>query len=172
MARHLYKLFILFVNILLAVLPASFFRVGLLRVCGAKIGSSVYIARNIRVDFPWRLNIGKNSYVSRNVFLDCRGGKILIGKNTDISEGVKVYTLTHDINSLDFSVIRGDVVIGSRVWICTMTIILPGSVVSDGCVIGANSVYTGKSSVNKLYIGNHAKLIKELAENRSENVRC
>lgn len=172
MARFLYRLFITIINFLLSAIPLSCLRVGLLRICGAKIGSRVYIASDVRVEFPWKLNIGMNCYISRNVLLDCRGGSIFLGINTDISEGAKVYTLTHDINSVNFSVVMRDVVIGSRVWICTMAIVLPGSVIDDGCVLGASSVYSGISSANSLYMGNRARLIKALPENRSSNVRC
>ncbi len=172
MKKYIYKTFIKLVNLVLFFLPSSFLRVGFLRMCGANISADVYIENSVRVDFPWRLKIGANCYISRHVYLDCRGGKISIGNNTDISEGVKVYTLSHSINSIDFSIIKNDVKIGSRVWICTMAIVLPGSILSDGCVLGANSIFTGNSSVNSLYIGNHATLIKSLPNDRSSNVRC
>lgn len=171
MTRLLYNLFIVFVNFLLVVLPTSFFRACLLRLCGARISNSTFIASKVRVEFPWRLCIGKNCYISRNVYFDCRGGDITIGSNSDISEGAKIYTLTHNIDSLDFSVKKRDVVIGSRVWVCAMAVVLPGSVLKDGIVLGACSVFNGNSSANSLYRGNPAILVKVLPKNRAINVR-
>lgn len=156
---------------LLFLLPSNFLRVSLLKIFGCKVGKNTLIARTVKFDFPWRLSIGDKSVISENVYLDCRGGSIYIGNKSDISMGSKIFTLTHDINSLGFEPKGSDVSIGERVWICTGVVVLPGSFISDGCVIGSNSVFSGPSDQNSLYFGVMAKHIKYLNQSRAINVR-
>ena len=158
-------------HVLLFLLPFNFLRVGLLRIIGSKVGKNTFLARTIKYDFPWRLSIGNKSVISANVYLDCRGGSISIGDCSDISIDCKIFTLTHDIHSSSLEIKGSDVTIGERVWICTGAVLLPGSSISDGCVVGANSVFSGASDPNSLYLGIMAKHVKYLNEDRAINVR-
>ncbi|MFB9159915.1 acyltransferase [Chromobacterium violaceum] len=169
--RFYYTIFIATANTLLYILPSSFLRVCLIRLLGGKVGAKTTIKGRVKIDFPWRLNIGSNCYISSSVYLDCRGGKIFVSDNADISEQSHIYTLSHDINSPDFCVKAGDVYIGERVWICFRAVVLPGSRIEDGCVIGANSVISGTTESNTLYQGVPCKKIKQLNTSRAKLVR-
>ena len=159
------------INFILFIAPFSFFRLIILRLIGVKCGHHVEISRGIRLDFPWRLTIGENCYIGKNVYFDCRGGLIDIGDNTDVSEGALIYTLSHDIQSEDLGVKSGDVIIGKRCWICVRAIILPGTRLGEGNVLSSNSVYSGISSDFSLLVGNPAQPIKLLNSNRASRVR-
>lgn len=169
--RSFYVLIIGFVNLLLWILPFNLLRVMLLKLCGVTCGSSIIVSRGVRLDFPWRLKIGENSCIGRAVYLDCRGGSIHIGSNSDISEGAIVYTLSHDINSVSFDVKIGNVIVGSRCWVCARSIILPRSVLGKGSVLSANSVFSGRSDEFSLLVGNPARCVKKLLSNRALMVR-
>ena len=171
MRRLYYLLFLYVFHFIFCITPHNSFRIFYLRLLGAKIGPNNFISRKVRFDFPWRLVIGDNNYISDYAYLDCRGGIISIGNLTDISSHVSIYTVTHDINSRDFCVQTGGVTISSRCWICTRTIILPNSSVMDGCVIGANSVFSNNSEKNSLYVGVPAIYIKLLPKNRAIHTR-
>ena len=159
------------INFAMAILPWNNLRVFLVKLVGVRCGADVTLERGLRLDFPWRLTIGRNCYIGKFVYLDCRGGKILIGDCTDISEGAIIYTLTHDIQSENFSVKCGDVVVGDRNWICSRAIVLPRTVLGSGNVLGANSVFSGVSKNFSLLIGNPAKCVGQLNSKRASRVR-
>jgi len=159
------------INLLLAITPFSKLRVLLLKAIGVKCGRNLVVCRGVRLDFPWRLTINNNCYISKNVYFDCRGGIITIGESTDISEGALIYTLSHDIQSVEFKVKSGDVIVGNRNWICARAIILPGAHLATGNVLSANSVYSGTSEDFSLLVGNPAKPVKQLNSNRAIRVR-
>lgn len=54
------------------------------------------------------------------------------------------------------------VFIGNNVWIGENVVILPGSRIGDGCIVGANSVVTGKTCLEPCILaGAPAKIIKK-----------
>ncbi|MCD4486149.1 hypothetical protein LQR31_16885 [Chromobacterium vaccinii] len=169
--RLSYVILIELANSLLLILPFSILRVNFIRLLGGKIGAGTIIKRGVKLDFPWKLTIGKNCHISSSVYLDCRGGLIIIGNNSDISEQANIYTLSHDINSIYFCPKGKDINIGERVWICARSIVLPGSIIEDGCVIGANSVFSGHAESNALYQGVPCTKIKLLNIQRATQVR-
>lgn len=153
------------------IAPFNFLRLAIFYLAGVKYGKGLILKRNIRLDFPWRLKIGDNCYISEGVYLDCRGGSIDIGDTCDISLESIIFTLTHDIESLNFSPKKGNVVINARCWICARSIVLPGTEVGRGCVLAANSVFSGQSEEFSLLVGMPAKPVKKLNINRSTNAR-
>ncbi len=54
-----------------------------------------------------------------------------------------------------------EVKIGNNVWIGENVVLLAGSTIGDGCVIGANSVVKGTFEKNTIIVGSPAKSIKE-----------
>lgn len=55
-----------------------------------------------------------------------------------------------------------EIVIGSNVWICTRSVILKGSKIPDGCIIGANTLCTKQYvTENALIAGNPSRVVKE-----------
>lgn len=144
--RYSYFCCMLLLHAVLRLTP-NFLRRLILRATGAKISANVFISSRVRFDFPWRLKIGKNSFINDSVYLDCRGGGITIGDNCDISAGAKLHTLSHNHTSNDMSVKKGDILISCRVWLCTASIILPDVQIGAGSVVGAHCVIS-KSLVN------------------------
>ena len=155
-------------HFLIYITPVNYVRIIIVNIFGMKIDKSSFISRKIKIDFWWKIKVGKNCYVNDNVYLDARGGNIDIGNNVDISMEAIIFTLSHNIYCEDFSVKGGDVKIEDRVWICVRSIILPNSVIGVGSVIGANCVFKGSLEKFKLFSG---KIEKKLPENRSLNVR-
>jgi acetyltransferase-like isoleucine patch superfamily enzyme len=166
-----YLVFIALLNIVMKCLPTSALRCLILKATGATVGGGTYIARSVEFDFPWRLTIGKNCYISKGVYLDCRGGRITIGDSCDISREALLYTLTHDIYSVDMKVKFGQIQIEQGVWICSRCVILPGATISKGAVIAAGSVFKGGAGAYELWQGNPATMRKALPQERATMVR-
>ena len=158
------------IHILFKILPSNFLRIYLLKSLGAKIGKKNFFTRNCKFEFPWKLKIGNNCYFT-DTYLDCRGGNIIIGNNCDISYKSILFTLSHDIKSRNFNIKKGNIIIKNRVWVCARSIVLPDTILNDGSVLSANSVFKGISKKNSLYVGNIAKKVSDLPNNRSKFVR-
>ena len=57
--------------------------------------------------------------------------------------------------------LKGDTVIGNDVWIGQNAVILPGVHISDGAIIGANSVVGSDVEPYSIVVGNPAKLLRK-----------
>lgn len=109
------------------------------------IDKKVVIYYGLEARSPWKINIGKGSIIGDHAILDARFG-ISIGENVNLSTGVWIWTLQHDVNSHSFGV-EGqgkEVYIGDRAWISSRASILPGAIIGEGCVIAAGGVALGK----------------------------
>ena len=56
---------------------------------------------------------------------------------------------------------KGDTIIGNDVWIGQNAVILPGTHIGDGAIIGANSVVGSDVAPYTIVVGNPAKMIKK-----------
>lgn len=59
---------------------------------------------------------------------------------------------------------KGDIIIGKNVWLCDKVSILPGVIIGDNVIIGANSVVTRDIPSNSIAVGVPAKVVKQLPE--------
>lgn len=58
--------------------------------------------------------------------------------------------------------IQSPIFIGNNVWICTRAVVLKGSKIPNGCIVGANAVVNKKYKIeNALIAGNPASIMKE-----------
>lgn len=114
------------------------FRRFLLRLFGAKIGSSVLVRPTVRVTYPWKVTVGDNSWIGDDVVLYSLG-EIVIGCNTVISQRSYICAGDHDYRDPFFSIRALAVNIGSENWIATDVYVAPGVSIGNGNVIGARS---------------------------------
>lgn len=101
------------------------------------------------------VSIGAGTTINRRATLDGRGG-LAIGSNVSISEGVKLLTATHDVQSSSFELQLLPVRIADWVWIGVDAIVLPGVTVGEGAVVGAASVVTRDVEPYTVVAGNPA----------------
>lgn len=107
------------------------------------IAKKVVIHYGLEARNPWNIFIGKGTIIGDKAILDARYG-IEIGENVNLSTGVHMWTLEHDVNSPTFSSdgTGGGIVIGDRAWISSRTTILPGNSISKGSVVASGAVVT------------------------------
>ncbi len=67
----------------------------------------------------------------------------MVGDLLNISPHAMVLTGDHDVRSPSFQWRPRPVVIGSRSWIATRAMVLPGSTVGEGAVVAAGAVVAG-----------------------------
>lgn len=122
-------------------LPSNRARCALWRALGVRIGLQTSIHRNCRMYRTSHVEVGPNCVVLRETLLDGRKG-LLIEHNVNISEGVLIFTLHHDMNSPTFDAIGGPVHIEHHVFIGARATILPGVIIGHGAVVAAGAVVT------------------------------
>ncbi|WP_084248354.1 DapH/DapD/GlmU-related protein [Williamsia muralis] len=114
-------------------------RVWILRLFGAEIGERVVIRQNCRIHWPWKLSVGKNSWLGEGVYI-LNLEPVAIGSDVCVSQQAMLCTGSHDRRSPSFEFDNGPIEIGDGAWIATRAVVLRGVVVGAGAVVGAGVV--------------------------------
>lgn len=124
-----------------------------------------------------KYQIGAHTYGTPLVKQSHQNAKLLIGDYCSIADNVKIYlggihradwVSTYPFPAFfsgfehinDFNLTKGDVIIGSDVWLCANCIILSGVKIGHGAVIGNGAVVTKDVPPYAVVAGNPAKIIK------------
>lgn len=108
-----------------------------------KIGRKTIIYYGLEARKPWNIIIGEGCSIGDRAIMDARR-PIVIDDNVNISSGVWIWTVQHDVNSESFGTVGKEkpVQIGKYAWVSSRTTILPGADVLEGDVIAAGAVLT------------------------------
>lgn len=104
--------------------------------------------------------IGENVSLNSSNIVACRES-VTIGDNVQFSPNVQIYDHDHDfraqggIGAMEYK--TAPVRIGSDVWIGANTVILRGTELGDGCVVGAGSVIKGKYPAGTVIVQKRAE---------------
>ena len=127
---------------LVSFVPVNAARVLACRAWGATIGRGTAIHHGLQARACRRISIGEDCFLAENLVLDGRGG-LTVGAHVSINSGVQIWTAQHDWTDSDFAYSSAPVEIGNRVWICSRSVVLPGSRIGEGAVIAAGAVVSG-----------------------------
>lgn len=122
-------------------------------------------------------HIGVGSYGMPVVHDWQEGATLIVGSYTSIAEQVEIFLGGHHRTDWvstypfpamideaaqvqEYAVSRGDVVIGSDVWLCTHAIVLSGVTVGHGAVVAAGAVVTRDVAPYSVVAGNPARHIR------------
>jgi len=126
-------------------------------------GLNCHIKYNSKIYDRDQLILGDYVNIGENAHLFCKGG-LKIGKNTQISRNVVIYTANHNIESshipYDTSYINKSVIIGESVWIGMNVMITPGVKIGDGAVIGIGTVVSKDIPMGAIVVGSEQRIIK------------
>lgn len=115
------------------------------------IGENCEIGDNVHIVAHESVKIGNNVLIASKVFISDTShgsykGEVQDAPNTPPNErGLKSYSVE----------------ICNNVWIGENVVILAGSTIGEGCVIGANSVVSKSIPSNSIVAGSPAKIIKQ-----------
>lgn len=153
-----------FLNYIVSTIPFWFIRRFFYIASGMKIGKGARIGLHTRVIRPEKIVIGDRTIINEYCHLDGRGG-LKIEHDSSISIYTKIITASHRANSDQFEYYEKNTIIKERVWIGCSAIILDGSHIKKGCIIGAGAVIKGETEEYGIYVGNPAQKIKERNNN-------
>lgn len=117
-------------------------RSAILRMFGAKIGPGTRIRHDVKIHWPWKLEIGRDTWVGEGAWI-LNLENVTIGSNTCVSQGALLCTGSHDRHSPSFEFDNAPIAIGDGVWIAARATVLCGVTVADGATIGATALVTG-----------------------------
>lgn len=130
------------------------------------IGKDFVIYNNCIFEFGLnaKLTIGYSCLFSYGVLIQ-NLESIVIGDFVQIGEYTSIRDTTHKSGDINKAIkkqgdISAPIIIGNNVWIGKGCIILPGTVIEDGVIVGANSVVKGTLNKNCIYAGAPVKLIR------------
>lgn len=157
----LYSLFFYVFNRFITYIPSYHIRRLFIKNLVAHVGKNNSILMGLELRKPANIHIGDHVIINRNVLLDGRGGKLVIGNNVDIGQETNIWTLEHDVHD-DFHSDKGaHVIIEDYVWIASRCTILPGVTIGRGAVVATNAVVTKNVPPMAIVGGVPAKIIGE-----------
>jgi maltose O-acetyltransferase len=144
-----------------------FIRTRMLQILGVKLHPSARIFENVFIGSR-KLIMGEETVVNIGSFLDGSEQIVLedfvrVGPYVKILTGTHKYRLSKIRRKKEDGTLSKKVIIKKGTWVGMDSIILPGVIIEEGCIIAAGSVVLKDTEPNGLYAGNPAKRIKELS---------
>lgn len=109
--------------------------------------------------------IGQNCVINSGTVI-YSGNGIIIGNNVAIAANCTLAPVNHQyheknklIRTQGFMPSKGGIRIEDDVWIGANTVLLDGSILHQGCVIGAGSIVRGEVAAYSINVGNPLRLI-------------
>jgi acetyltransferase-like isoleucine patch superfamily enzyme len=117
----------------------------------------------LEIHYKENFRCGKNVFIGSGVFY-CQGG-LTLDNHIIIANDLLVLTSEHCFEECDSFPFNNKIKllpvhIKRGVWIGSRVTILPGVVIGEHCIVGANSVVTKSLEPFGIYAGNPARLIK------------
>ena len=140
---------------------------------GADIRPGVYAISCSRIEIGARVVLRPGTML----FADSRpGGKgIIIEDDVLIGSGVHFYTVNHKFDNPNVPIyMQGhydsrEIIVKKGAWIGANAILLPGVVIGENSVVGAGAVVTKSIPAGVVAVGNPARVIKKIENDRNED---
>jgi putative colanic acid biosynthesis acetyltransferase WcaF len=134
-------------------------RLSLLRLFGAKIGSGCKVAPSCFVWAPWNLEMGNYACLGDGV--DCYNvDKIVLGDYSTVSQRAFLCSASHDISKIERPLFHKPIRIDTHAWVCAEAFVGPGVTVGEGAVVGARAVVMKPVEPWAVMVGNPAVKLK------------
>lgn len=110
------------------------------------------------ITFEDNISIGQNFHITS-------GSKLIIGKNTTISENVMITNIDHEYQEIDKHILEQphiikETKIGENCFIGYGAVIQAGTILGKQCIVGSNAVVRGKFPDYSVIVGVPAKIVK------------
>ncbi len=143
--------------------PPSFY-LGLSRI-KIKSGFGIFPGWRIEVLRNGQLRIGNNVRIGNNFFLSA-ATEVTIGSNVTFSANVYLGTTKYNYDSNEFSHFKTwetnelPIIIEDNCFLGYGCVVLPGTVLERGCIVGANAVVSGRYKAGSIIAMEKPKVIR------------
>lgn len=135
-------------------------RVGVLRLFGAKLGRGCHIYPKAVIWAPWNLVCEDVVAIGDHAII-YNPAPITLQSHCIISQQAYLCGASHDYDNPAFPMISRPIVIGRYAWVCARATVLLGVTVGEGAVLGLGSVASKDLDPWTVYAGMPARKIKE-----------
>ncbi len=135
-------------------------RVFLLRIFGAKIGSNCEVYPSCRIWAPWNLTMNDFSVLSDDVDCYCQA-PIKLGIHSRVSQYSYLCSASHDYEVLPMTMILGPITIGDYAWVCADVYVGLGVTIGEGAVVGSRSSVYKDVKPWSVVAGNPVRFIRK-----------
>lgn len=130
-----------------------------------KAGKNIYIFSPFHCPSPEGIEIANNVNISQNCHISGEGG-VKIGSFVLIGPNTIILSSNHGFNKINIPMVRqklkcAPVTIADDVWIGANVVILPGTNIKQGAIVGAGSIVTKNVPAYAVMAGNPAKIVKK-----------
>jgi putative colanic acid biosynthesis acetyltransferase WcaF len=130
-----------------------------LRAFGAKIGRGVVIKPQVKITFPWKLEVGDFVWLGEECWL-LNLERITIGSNVCISQRAFLCTGNHNYRLPSFDLIVKPITIEDGAWLGAGCWVGPGLKIGSHAILTACSLMTTDMEAWGIYQGNPAVFVK------------
>jgi putative colanic acid biosynthesis acetyltransferase WcaF len=130
-----------------------------LRAFGAKIGRGVVIKPQVKITFPWKLEIGDFVWLGEECWL-LNLERITIGNNVCISQRAFLCTGNHNYRRPSFDLIVKPIVVEDGAWLGAGSWVGPGVKIGSHAILSACSMISSDMEPWGIYQGNPAVFVK------------
>ncbi len=130
---------------------SSGLRVRILRLFGAEIADGVKFRPRTRVKFPWKLHVGRDSWIGEGVWFHNQD-HIFIAHDVVISQETFLSSGSH-AHRHDMALLTRPIHIDAGVWITSRCIILGGAHIGRSALVTPMSVVAGTIEPNTVVSG-------------------
>jgi len=125
--------------------------------------SSVLCSNNLHIEND-SFSVLRSLAGSANCYIQASNG-IYVGKDTIWSVNVSLVSLNHDLYDYSKSVKSGPIIIGRQCWLGAGVVILPGVILGEHTIVGANSVVTSSfEEGHQVLSGAPARMMRRLSK--------
>jgi len=114
-------------------------RIAVLRAFGARIGRGVNLRAGVRVHWPWKLEIGDDTWIGERAWI-LNLEPVTIGSDVCISQSALLCTGSHDHRSPTFEFDNAPIVIEDGAWVAARATVLRGVRIGAGALVGATAL--------------------------------
>lgn len=144
--------------------PFHSWRSLLLRIFGAKLGSTCHFYPKARIWAPWnlicedRVTLGDDAEIYNP-------SPLTMGSHCIVSQGAYICGATHEYNNPEFRLVHFPMRLGPYSWVCARATVNPGVNVGAGAILALGSVATRDLEPFGIYAGIPARKVKERQRN-------
>lgn len=138
----------------------SSLKCSVLRAFGARVGRGVTIKPQVKITFPWKLEIGDHVWLGEECWL-LNLEKITLGNHVCISQRAFLCTGNHAHQLPTFDLIVKPIRVEDGAWIGAGAWLGPGVKVGNHAVLAAGAVAVKDLEESAIYRGNPASRVKD-----------
>ncbi len=108
-----------------------------------RLGHNARIRRSVKFDKPWNVTVGDLVIFGDDVIVHA-SKKVYVGDRSSISQYVMLLTTCGDHKTAGKTNRSGEITIEKDCWVATDSVVMPGSHIEQGVVVGARGLVDGR----------------------------